>query len=175
MNSTERREKILKLLQGTDQPVSASALAKELEVSRQIVVGDVALLRSSGKDILATPRGYLLDTGLQGIVKSIVVCHGAEETESELNAIVDNGCTVLNVIVEHPVYGEITGPLHLQNRYEVQQFLEKSRDTAPLSSLTGGIHMHTVLAPDEAAFIRVTDALRKIGVLYEGKQTENES
>lgn len=171
MNSTERRELIIQRLNESVQPVSASALAKELSVSRQIVVGDVALLRSAGKEILATPRGYVLDRGTMGLLKSIAVCHGADQVEAELNAIVDNGCTVLDVIVEHPVYGEITGPLRLSNRYEVKQFLEKSKDAAPLSSLTHGIHMHTLEVPYEEAFERVLQDLRNLGVLYEEKQS----
>ena len=85
--------------------------------------------------------------------------------EAELNAIVDNGCTVVDVIVEHPVYGQITGPLQVSNRYDVQQFLE--RCTLPLSNLTEGIHLHTLSCPNEAAFSRVLNALKQLGFLLE--------
>ena len=77
------------------------------------------------------------------------------------------GCTVIDVIVEHPIYGQITGPLELSNRYDVSQFLLRSAQTQPLSVLTEGIHLHTLSCPDEAAFTRVQNALRALGVLLE--------
>ena len=89
------------------------------------------------------------------------------QAEAELNAIVDQGCTVIDVIVEHPIYGQITGPLELSNRYDVSQFLLRSAQTQPLSVLTEGIHLHTLSCPDEAAFTRVQNALRALGVLLE--------
>ena len=70
-------------------------------------------------------------------------------------------------IVEHPIYGQITGPLELSSRYDVSQFLLRSAETQPLSILTEGIHLHTLSCPDEAAFIRVQNALRDLGVLLE--------
>lgn len=75
----------------------------------------------------------------------------------ELNAMVDQGCTVLDVIVDHPIYGRLTGPLRLSNRYDVGQFLSRcaQSDARPLSELTEGIHLHTLSCPDEAAFGRV--------------------
>ena len=90
--------------------------------------------------------------------------------EAELNAVVDYGCTVLDVIVEHPIYGQLTGPLQLSSRYDVAQFIARcaQSDARPLSDLTGGIHLHTLSCPSEAAFSRVQSALRKLGVLLEG-------
>ena len=79
----------------------------------------------------------------------------------------DQGCTVVDVIVEHPIYGQITGPLELSSRYDVSQFLLRSAETQPLSVLTEGIHLHTLSCPDEAAFTRVQNALRTLGVLLE--------
>ena len=86
-----------------------------------------------------------------------------------LNAIVDQGCTVEDVIVEHPIYGQLTGPLHLTSRYEVSQFISRSakEDARPLSNLTEGIHLHTVTCPDEDAFRRVKEKLRELGILLE--------
>ena len=48
MNAAERRIKITHLLAQSDGPVSATALAAQCGVSRQIIVGDVALLRAGG-------------------------------------------------------------------------------------------------------------------------------
>ena len=89
--------------------------------------------------------------------------------EAELNAMVDQGCTVLDVIVEHPIYGQLTGPLQLASRYDVAQFLARCSqpDARPLSELTEGIHLHTLSCPDEAAFDRVRQELRRLGILLE--------
>ena len=56
MRAEERRQAILEHLRQSSRPVSAGLLAERFSVSRQVVVGDVALLRASGADISATPR-----------------------------------------------------------------------------------------------------------------------
>lgn len=170
MNAEQRREAILNTLRGASQPVSATALAGTFSVSRQIVVGDIALLRAAGADISATPRGYVMHREEAGLIRRVATRHSGELMEAELNAIVDQGCTVLDVIVEHPIYGQLTGPLALSSRYDVSQFIARCAEMAaqPLSILTEGIHLHTLSCPDEAAFARVTDKLRALGVLLEG-------
>ena len=168
MHAEERRETILKLLRQSAQPVSASTLAGQLSVSRQIIVGDIALLRAGGADILATPRGYCLqNAAAAGLTRRVAVRHDEAGMEAELNTMVDNGCTVVDVIVEHPLYGQLTGPLQISNRYEVSQFIERCKKAEPLSSLTDGIHLHTLSCPDEAAFERTKSALRAQRVLLE--------
>ena len=170
MRAEERRQAILEILQKTREPVSATALSSRLCVSRQIIVGDIALLRAAGAAISATPRGYVISLETRGLVRQVAVQHSAGQTEAELNAIVDNGCTVLDVIVDHPVYGQLTGPLQLASRYDVGQFLDRCArsDAHLLSDLTEGIHLHTLSCPDEAAFQRVRQELRRLGVLLEG-------
>ena len=167
MQAEDRRRTILKILQESAQPVSASVLAGQLSVSRQIIVGDIALLRAGGEEILATPRGYCIQRSGQGLLRRVVVRHSSEAMEAELNAIVDQGCTVVDVIVEHPLYGQLTGPLQLSSRYDVQQFLKRcaSADAQPLSNLTEGIHLHTLSCPDSEAFRRVQQNLRELGIL----------
>ncbi len=167
MTSHERRAAILSQLQTASTPISATALAAELGVSRQIIVGDVALLRASGADIQATPRGYLLAAEPAGVTAVLACVHGAEQMERELILMVDYGAEVLDVIVEHPVYGQLTGQLQLRSRYDVAQFLTKAEGAAPLSALTDGIHLHTVRCPDEATLYRVTAALKAEGFLLE--------
>lgn len=168
MRAEERRQAILETLRQSSQPLSASALARQLSVSRQVIVGDIALLRAGGAEILATPRGYCIQQPpAPGSVRRVAVCHGEELMETELNLMVDHGCTVLDVIVEHPLYGQLTGPLQLASRYDVAQFIARSRTAQPLSALTGGIHLHTLLCPDEASFQRVLEALRRSGILME--------
>ena len=165
MKAEERRRAIAKTLTA-EHPVSATALAGQFSVSRQIIVGDIALLRAAGLDIVATPRGYKLGE-TTGLLRAVACVHSAQETETELLAMVDNGCTVLDVVVEHPVYGQLTGPLQISNRYEVSQFIERCKKAEPLSSLTDGIHLHTLSCPDEAAFERTKSALRALRVLLE--------
>ena len=164
MKAEERRKGIADTLT-SDAPISASVLATRFGVSRQIIVGDIALLRASGMNIIATPRGYRLGEK-QGEVYTVPCVHTQEDTETELLAIVDNGCTVLNVVVEHPLYGEIAGQLSLSSRYDVQQFMEKSRTAKQLASLTDGIHLHNITCPNEDAYIRVCKALDEAGILY---------
>lgn len=167
MKSEQRRERIAEALRASETPVSASSLAEKFCVSRQIIVGDIALLRSSGVEITATPRGYVMPATVRGLMRRVAVRHSAGEMEAELNAIVDNGCTVVDVIVEHPLYGQLTGALRLTSRYDVAQFIARSAQAAPLSRLTDGIHLHTLLCPDEASFARVRAALHAQGVLLE--------
>ena len=163
----ELPQRVADVLRAADAPVSASALAEKFSVSRQIIVGDIALLRSSGEEILATPRGYVTPKEARGILRRVAVKHTPQEMEAELNAIVDNGCTVIDVIVDHPIYGQLTGPLQISNRYEVSQFIERCKKAEPLSSLTDGIHLHTLSCPDDAAFERTKSALRALRVLLE--------
>ena len=89
--------------------------------------------------------------------------------EEELNAMVDQGCTVLDVIVEHPIYGQLTGSLRLSSRYDVGQFVARCKEeaAAPLSQLTEGVHLHTVLCPGQAAADRVRTELERLGFLYQ--------
>lgn len=167
MEAASRRQAILDRLRSADRPVSASALAAGLNVSRQIIAGDIALLRAGGAEISATPRGYVLPRATDGITRTIACRHTLAQTGQELDILVDNGCTVLDVIVEHPVYGQLTGQLQISSRYDVEQFLARIRDSdaAPLSMLTGGLHLHTLCCPNEDAYTRACAALKAAGLL----------
>ena len=110
---------------------------------------------------------------LASLIRQVAVQHTAGQMGDELNAMVDQGCTVLDVIVEHPVYGQLTGPLQLSNRYQVGQFIARCQkeDAAPLSLLTEGIHLHTISCPDQAAYERAQASLRTMGLLLEESDT----
>lgn len=84
--------------------------------------------------------------------------------------MVDCGCTVVDVIVEHPVYGQLTAPLALSSRYDVEQFIRRMADShaQPISALTGGVHLHTLSCPSEDAFAHLKATLADMGMLYEG-------
>lgn len=169
MEASTRRKAISEVLATANVPVSASALAAQFSVSRQIIVGDIALLRAAGADISATPRGYVLSRKESGLVRTVACRHALDGTEQELLIMVDNGCTVLDVVVEHLVYGQLTGQLQLSNRYDVAQFMERltQAGATPLSALTGGIHLHTLRCPDETTYARTCAALRNAGFLLE--------
>ena len=168
MDANERRRIIVGELSRTNQPISAGALASHCEVSRQIIVGDIALLRAGGMEIMATPRGYILPRERTGVVYTVVCSHSRAEMSRELEILVDNGCMVLDVDIDHPVYGHLTAPLQLSTRYDVQQFIEKvnSREARPLSELTEGIHLHHLQCQDETAFRRAAAQLAAAGILY---------
>lgn len=167
MKAQERRELILEYLTRQNTPTSATVLAKEFSVSRQIIVGDIALLRAGGADISATPRGYLLSEESLDLMRRIACLHTGDRMEQELDICVDFGCTVQDVIVEHPVYGQLVGQLQIRSRYDVAQFVEQvERDGVhSLSELTDGIHLHTLRCPSESAYERVCKALDKAGIL----------
>ena len=159
MNAAQRREVILKRLSEADAPVSASVLAAQLGVSRQIVVGDVALLRAGGAAIEATPRGYQFHPAPGGYTGILACVHRTtDEMRTELYAVVDQGGTVVDVAVENPLYGELRG----------NNFIEQAAHTPEglLSRMTGGVHLHTLRCPDEASFHRMEAALEKAGILY---------
>lgn len=171
MDAPQRRETILSILRRGREPVSASAIAAEVGVSRQIVVGDIALLRASGTEIQATPRGYLLQSreeeGEGRLLYTIACRHNEDQLAAELYAVVDNGAGLLDVTVEHPVYGQICGKLHIFSRYDADQFIAKLRqnNAATLCNLTGNIHLHTLACRSEEEYRRVLAELDKKGFL----------
>jgi hypothetical protein len=170
MIAQERRNKIVEILKNAKEPISGSDLAKRFGVTRQIIVQDIAILRAKGIKILSTPQGYVIDTAKENTVKRVfAVKHGYERTEEELNLIVDNGGKVLDVIVEHPFYGEIKGLLMLSSRYDVSKFMGfvKEGKATLLSSLTDGVHLHTVEAENEEVLDRIQKALEEKGFLIE--------
>ena len=170
MEAAERRQAIARRLEGAEGPVSAAALAREFSVSRQVVVGDVALLRAGGMEILATPRGYVVPGEPAALTRTVACVHPGEAMARELEIMVDNGCQVVDVVVEHPVYGQLTGQLRLSSRYDGQEFIRavSERRARPLSALTGGIHLHTLRCPDEEAYRRVLEQLDGAGFLWKG-------
>ena len=77
-----RRQAVNQVLEEAGGPVSATALAKQFSVSRQIIVGDVALLRAAGEESLATPRGYVLGRRAAGVEHRGACVHRPEEREA---------------------------------------------------------------------------------------------
>lgn len=146
-----RRKKIVECIENAQTPVSGAELAKEFGVSRQAIVQDIALLRATNRNILSTNKGYFLYHPEEGVEKPkriYYVQHTDDQMEDELCTIVEYGGKVLDVIVEHDIYGQIAVDLMLANRLDVEEFMEKIKKSKsqPLSVLTGGKHWHTVEA-----------------------------
>lgn len=164
----DRKEKIIEEIKNSDKPISASKLASTCGVSRQIIVGDVALLRASGYNIIATPRGYILDDQNNECIYTIAVKHNQQSLGDELYTIVDLGGSIIDVIVDHPIYGQLAGKLHISSRYDVDQFLKKVENgkAKPLSQLTDGLHLHTIQCQNEDIYQRIIKVLDEKGYLF---------
>lgn len=169
MEGKKRREVIAEQLKTAQKPISASKFAQQFAVSRQIIVGDIALMRASGLEIKATARGYLLQEKRHGKLSKIVVQHDASRTNEELNLIVQNGGEVVDVIVEHEIYGELTGNLQIKTSADVAAFMKKYQQSnaSLLSELTNGIHLHTIAYEKDEDFVNIKNALAKAGILYQ--------
>ncbi|MGN6711316.1 hypothetical protein SAMN02745136_04097 [Anaerocolumna jejuensis DSM 15929] len=164
MEGQDRRNELTRILEETKEPVSGTELAKRLGVSRQVIVQDIALLRAVNKNILSTTKGYLIyKQEKQKVNRCFATRHTTEEIEDELNTIVDNGGKVLDVIVMHDLYGEISVDLIIKNRRDVADFVEKvkAKRTVPLKDLTNGTHLHTVEADSEEILDQIERALRE--------------
>ena len=160
-----RRKEILEYITNSTTPVSGAALARRFQVSRQVIVQDIALLRAKNWEILSTNRGYLMNHP-KSVERIFWVCHNGEQIEEELNAVVDLGGVVVDVAVQHQVYGELRAALNIRSRRQVKQFLEdiQSGRSKPLTNLTSGHHCHKICAESEEILDMIQDAFMKMGI-----------
>lgn len=168
----ERRSLILQQLKDNPMPITGSELATRMNVSRQVIVGDITLLKAKNEPIIATSQGYIYlkqNAGIPMVERTIACRHTPKDTERELNLLVDHGVLVKDVKIEHAVYGDLTASLMVSNRQEVKQFMNhiKSTNASLLSELTGGIHLHTISAASEEILNKATAALKAEGFLME--------
>lgn len=168
MNGSERRIKIVHQIQESKEPVSGKRLAELYGVSRQVIVQDIALLRTAGYDIISTNRGYILHAE-NTISRVFKVQHTDEQTEEELYEIVDLGGCVENVMVNHKVYGHMEAPLGIHSRRKASAFIDdiKSGKSSPLKNITSNYHYHTVSAESEEILNEIEEMLRTKGFLIE--------
>ena len=170
MDGQQRREQMMQLLETAKEPIPGARLAKEMGVSRQVIVQDIALLRAVNKNILSTNKGYILfHSEPDEHTRSFHVRHTNEQITDELHTIVDHGGSVKDVTVEHPIYGQISADLVIRSRLDVVNFVAQVEkyQTKPLTELTDGEHYHTVTAADEQTLDRIEEALRGKGYLVE--------
>lgn len=166
MTTSERRAKILKILQMSSQPVAGKEFAAKFGVSRQVIVQDMAVLRASTPGILSTTRGYSLQKELL-CTREFKLRHPQEETSRELNLIVDCGGSVKNTSISHRVYGRVTVDMDIHSRQDVAEFIDNLKDSqsSVLSSATSGYHYHLVEAASEERLDLIEQRLREAGFL----------
>ncbi|MDY0277512.1 MAG: transcription repressor NadR [Acholeplasma sp.] len=165
MNGEERRKRILLLLNNEESPLSASFLAKKFNVSRQVIVGDIALLRALGNYIEAQSKGYVMLKDDNSYSRySVIVKHDPIDTKLELDSLIDANVIIEDVTINHPVYGLLRGYLHIKTHDDVTIFLDSNPNL--LSSLTDGVHVHTLLYKDKKDLDNALSVLQKLNFLY---------
>lgn len=168
MHGSQRREGIIQHIKESKVPVSGQKLASLYDVSRQVIVQDIALIRAAGYDIMSTNRGYILNAPVS-LSKTFKVQHTNEQTEEELCAIVDLGGCVENVMVNHRVYGKMEAPLNINSRRKVKAFVDdiENGKSSPLLNITSGYHYHNISADSEETLDLIENMLREKGFLVE--------
>lgn len=144
------------------------ALAAEFDVSRQVIVQDIALIRAAGHDVISTNRGYVIqeEASANRVFK---VKHTDEQVEEELYAIVDLGGCVRNVMVNHKIYGHMEADLNITSRRKAAEFINgiRSGKSSPLKNITSDYHYHLVEADGEETLDLIEQVLREKGFLVE--------
>lgn len=168
MTASKRRESIVELLLMEKAPIKGVDLATKFNVTRQIIVKDIAILRAKGNNIIATPDGYMFNDDNGSRVRSIIaVNHDKDEMIKELEIVIKYGGIIEDVIVEHPIYGEIKGLLMIKNLNDLNRF-KKSFDlseSTPLSSLTNGVHLHTISVDTKENMEFIKNELKENGLI----------
>ena len=166
MSGEERREKIVELLTSGTKPIPGVALAKQFDVSRQVIVQDIALIRANGMNIFSTNRGYLIQ---KDSVKSRVfkAFHSDDDVEKELTAIVDLGGIIEDVFVYHKVYGVLRADMNIKSRIDIKRYMQEiaTGKSSLLMNVTSGFHYHTVLADSEEDLDMIQEELGRLGFL----------
>ncbi|MCR1953141.1 MULTISPECIES: transcription repressor NadR [unclassified Clostridium] len=167
MSSIERREEIMKMLVESNKAIKGTELASLFGVTRQIIVKDIAILRAAGKNIIATPDGYIYNKNINKVKSIIAVNHDSSKTIRELEIVVKYGGIIEDVIIEHPLYGEIRGNLMIKNLNDLNKFENefKRKNAKPLSNLTNGIHLHTIAADSKEDIEAIKRELLEKGFL----------
>ena len=168
MHGSERREQIIRQIQESKAPVSGTKLASFYNVSRQVIVQDIALIRAAGYEVVATNRGYILNVP-HTVSRVFKVQHTDAQMEEELTSIVDLGGCVVNTMVNHKVYGHMEASLGINSRRKVQIFMDNIRSgkSSPLKNITSNYHYHKIEADSEETLDMIEEMLREKGFLVE--------
>ncbi len=175
MKGEVRRAGILERLAKAEKPVPAGVLAAEFDVSRQIIVKDIARLREEGKRISALSRGYVLETQKKP-TKVIKTIHSDEDVERELNLIVDSGGCVEDVFVYHKFYNTVRAEMNIRTRRDVKSFIKDitAGKSSLLKNITAGYHYHTISADDNDTLELIMEKLWEVGFLAPLQEFEPE-
>lgn len=170
MTGEERRMKILSKLQENDTPLSGTALAKAFHVSRQVIVQDIALMRAENNGILSTNKGYLLRSKKAENTQPkrvFFVKHDTQQVMDEFMTVLELGGKILDVAVEHEIYGQICVDLLIETEADAEEFCNKLMTCGanPLKVLTDDCHYHTVCAASEKLLDLIEGDLRRKGYL----------
>ena len=163
MTGSRRREEIVSKIKSSEVPVPGKELAKVYDVSRQVIVQDIALIRAAGYDIISTNRGYILNAP-HTVTRVFKVSHTDEQMEmSFVNR--GSGSKVVNVMINHRIYGHMEAPLDVASRRNVKEFMEgiHSGKSSPLKNITSNYHYHTVEADSEETLDLIEQVLKEKG------------
>ena len=150
MTGSRRREEIVSKIKSSEVPVPGKELAKVYDVSRQVIVQDIALIRAAGYDIISTNRGYILNAP-HTVTRVFKVSHTDAQMEDEL-------CSI-----NHRIYGHMEAPLDVASRRNVKEFMEglHSGKSSPLKNITSNYHYHTVEADSEETLDLIEQVLKE--------------
>ena len=167
-----RRKEIIAYLSTKQEPVNGTELARRFDVSRQVIVQDIALLRAENREILSTNKGYVLYQPIDkrgGCTAVIMTQHTAEQTIEEMRTIVEYGGHMLDVFIDHDLYGQIRADLVINDLEDAEELCRKMENSKsrPLKELTGDCHYHTISAPSEKVIRLIREELKEKGILIE--------
>lgn len=170
MTGEMRRAQLLQMLKQQGLPVSGTALAKHFGVSRQVIVQDIALMRAENHRIISTNKGYLYRTAEQENTQPKRVFHVKHSTQQvfeEFLTVIELGGKILDVAVEHELYGQIRVDLLIESVSDAEDFISRlhSCKDNPLKVLTDDCHYHTVAAPSEKLLDLIQRELEEKGFL----------
>lgn len=168
MSSEERRKQLIDILESSREPIKGSELATKLEVSRQVIVQDIALIRAKGYEIIATPQGYIIYK--KNSVTQYIKCKNHiddQEIYDEFKIIVDMGGIIKDVIINHPTYGKLKANLNISTQRDILSFMEKVKNNEfkQLSTLSKHDHIHTIEAPSKEIIDDIIDELENRNIL----------
>lgn len=168
MKREKRHQDIVNMLREAKEALTGADLAQACQVSRQVIVQDIAILKASNYNIISTNKGYLLvdPPGRQRVLK---VRHKDSQIGDELYTIIEAGGRVKDVFVRHEMYGEIRADLSLSTSRDVDAFVRNLQEgkVTPLKKLTDGSHYHTVEAASDEILDEIEKRLRDKGYLAE--------
>ncbi|EKU50106.1 transcription repressor NadR [Staphylococcus massiliensis] len=172
MNKTDkRREAIVKYLEEANTAVSGRELSETFEVSRQIIVRDIATLKTMDYPITSTSKGYTISRKPEGrAFKRVIMCyHSMGQTQDELEIVIDNGAMVDDVFVEHSVYGTIKAELMIETHEDIEYFITSmsKENSHLLAHLTDNYHLHTISAHTSKILENAVEDLSAHGYLVD--------